>query len=90
MVLKKSGRGSVGRAFHFQERYNNDEEFRKKMRKGNRIDGLKYYKKNKEKILEVHRKRDRELTEIANKRCKKCNKLVNYRTKGKSIENKLN
>jgi len=40
MVMKKSHRGSVGRAFSKMKRYENDEEFREKIKEKGRK--LKY------------------------------------------------
>ncbi len=78
MVMKKSCRGSVGRAFRGIKRYQEDEEFKKRQ--------LGYTKewqqKNKDKMLRQKRERIRILSEFKNKRCKKCNKILDYKTKG--------
>ncbi len=81
MVMKKSGRGSVGRAFKRKEK-RQEEEFKRKQ-----LEYIKrWYKRNKDKILrqkkEYNKKITPELNEIANKRCKTCDKLLHYRTKG--------
>ncbi len=78
MVMKKSGRGAVGRAFHSRERYDNDEEFRERRKKSWR----KYDKKNRKKLRKYHKEWERELSKFAGKKCKKCNKILNYKTKG--------
>ncbi len=72
MVMKKSGRGSVGRAFHQIERYNSDKEFNKKRKERGRI----AHQKHKDEENEYGRKWRKKLKKDINKRCKKCNKLL--------------
>ncbi len=77
MVMKKSGRGSVGRNERRRERYRNDEEFREKRKKYRR----EYDQKNKEKIQKHYRDWCKKLNEFANKKCLKCNKLLSHKNK---------
>ena len=75
--MKKSGRGSVGRAYSKMKRYREDEEYREKILGEQKRYGKDSYKRNREKQLAYYRK----LNEFANKRCKVCNKLLNHKTK---------
>ena len=77
MVMKKSGRGSVGRAFAKAKRYKEDKEWREKQERRRKEN----YYKNRDKNLERSKVWVGKLNEFANKRCIKCNKLLNYRTK---------
>ncbi len=77
MVLKKSGRGSVGRAFSSRKRYKEDGEYREKCKESAR----KNHHKNRDKELARLREWTKKLNEFANKKCVVCNKLLNYRTK---------
>ena len=77
MVMKKSGRGSVGRAFSSRKRYKEDEEYREKQKKR----GREGYQKNRDKELAKSKVRVKKLNEFKNNRCKVCNKLLNYRAK---------
>jgi len=75
--MKKSGRGSVGRAFSKAKKYKEDEEWREKRKEMRR----KNYNKNKELRRLKAREWTKKLNEFANKKCKKCGKLLYYRTK---------
>lgn len=76
MVMKRSGRGSVGRAFSDRKRWVEDKEYReKKLEKGK-----KYRQKHKKERVKYFKKYTKELNEYANKRCKVCNKLLTYRS----------
>jgi hypothetical protein len=77
MVMKKSSRGSVGRALKRREK-RQEEEFKKKELEIRRI----YNKKNREKIRKYNKNWDKKLSEFSDKRCKKCNRLLHWRTKG--------
>ena len=74
MVMKKSGRGSVTRAFRQNKRFQEDKKFREKGLERGRI----YYMNNREKIRKRHKNWCEELDKFANKRCKECNILLNY------------
>ncbi len=76
MVMKKSGRGSVGKEFRKMKRVQEDEEYRKKRKEIQR----NYYQNNREKIRKLHKDWHEKLTKFANKRCKKCDKLLNHKT----------
>ncbi len=78
MVMKKSGRGSVGREFRRIKRFQEDEGYKRKRLEMQRV----YYKNNREKNIQRHKKWSEELSKFANRRCKKCNKLLNWQTKG--------
>ena len=80
MVMKKSARGSVGRAFSASRRWKRlreDDEYREKQNEWHR----KYYSENREKEIATRRKMREKLNEFANKRCVVCSKLLNYKNK---------
>ena len=79
MVMKRSSRGSITRAFSRARRFREDEDYRKKQK----LSKKKWYQKNKEREKIKKREYYRKLNEFANKRCKVCNKLLNYRTKSR-------
>ena len=72
MVMKRSGRGSVGRSFSKKKRYDNDVEFREKMAERRK----EYYNQNKPKVRKYHKEYMDKLKKDLDKRCKKCNKLL--------------
>lgn len=80
MVLKRSGRGAVGRAFIRRRRYYEDKKYRKKYLERTRQYKRDSYKRNREERLTQVRNWTKEINEFANKRCKVCNKLLNYRS----------
>ncbi len=78
MVLKKSGRGSLGRNERRRKRLQTDKKYREKRHEIKE----NYRLKNKEKIAKARRIWTKKLTEFRNRKCKECNKLLDYRTKG--------
>lgn len=75
----KSGRGSVGRAFRVQKRYQNSRGYREKcLQRGKIYCQRPEVKKQKR---EYRRNRTRILSEFANKRCKECNNIIYYKSK---------
>ncbi len=67
----------VGKVLHRIERYENDEEFRKKTKEKNR----KKYVENREYYIAYYKKWKDDLTKFADRHCKECDKLLDYRTK---------
>ena len=79
MVMKKSGRGSVGRSFNTKNRYDNDKEFREK-----RSESCKeYYQRHKEERIKQSKEYWNTLKIDLDKRCNKsgCNKLLDPKNK---------
>ena len=78
MALKKSGRGSVGRAMRKIERYEHDKNYRNNHIKSSCSSAKKYrIKRSKYAIAYM-----KQLYKFRNKKCKICKKLLDYRTKG--------
>ena len=75
--MKKSSRGSVGKAFAKAKRYKEDEEWRNKRRVYQR----ERYHKNRDRELAKMKEWVKKLNKFANKKCKVCGRLLNYRTK---------
>ena len=75
--MKKSARGSVGRAFSDRKRYREDEEYREKQKER----CIKYKQEHRDEELTRARKWREKLNEFFNKRCVVCDKLLYYKNK---------
>lgn len=87
MVMKKSSRGAITRAFSRRRRYKEDEEYREKTLEQQRQYRKNHYKRHHEEELARSRNWTKQLNEFTNKKCKVCNKLLHYKTKSRFCRN---